>query len=119
MKEAKERCKQLKVQKYQQNFFILTISISSIFTIFSFSFFLSIFSSQNLRVSSVKFMLDGVMETKTAHLQDPYLSTQLIRHPRGLALFTLDQMKEYFVLLDKEGFQYCIICDFVILLQIN
>jgi hypothetical protein len=54
-------------------------------------------------------MLDGVMETKTAHLQDSYFSPHPIRHPHGLALFTLDQMKEYFVLLDKEGFQYCIL----------
>jgi predicted amidohydrolase YtcJ len=59
---------------------------------------------KNLRVSSVKFMLDGVMETKTAHLHSPYCHFHG-PNPKGLALFRIEQLKEYFSLVDKYGFQ--------------
>lgn len=59
-----------------------------------------------VRATSVKVMQDGVCETHTAAMLDPYLDAH--GHPtdnRGLSFIAADDLREYVAALDAEDFQ--------------
>ena len=60
------------------------------------------FTFGNVRATSVKIWLDGVMENYTAAMLDPYLVEGA---PRGLLMMEPDALKEAVTVLDAEGFQ--------------
>ena len=60
------------------------------------------YSGGNLRATSVKIWLDGVMENYTAAMLDPYL---VEGEPRGFLMMEPDALKEAMIALDADGFQ--------------
>lgn len=60
------------------------------------------FTADNLRATSVKIWLDGVMENYTAAMLDPYLVDGA---PRGFLMMEPDALKEAVIALDAAGFQ--------------
>lgn len=63
-------------------------------------------TGRRFRASSVKIMQDGVCETFTAALLDPYLDAH--GHPttnRGISFVDPEALKRYVTRLDREGFQ--------------
>jgi hypothetical protein len=60
------------------------------------------FTHGNVRATTVKIWLDGVMENYTAAMIDPYL---VEGESRGMLMMDEDDLKEAVVALDAEGFQ--------------
>ena len=60
------------------------------------------FTGGNLRATSVKIWLDGVMENYTAAMLDPYL---VEGSPRGMLMMDPGDLMEAVTALDAEGFQ--------------
>lgn len=59
-----------------------------------------------VRATSVKIMQDGVCETHTAAMLDPYLDAQgHTTDNRGLSFIAADDLREYVAALDAEDFQ--------------
>lgn len=61
------------------------------------------FSGSRVSMGSVKIMLDGVLETHTAHLKQPYLVSGA-GEERGIAFFDPDRLARVAVVLDRLGF---------------
>ena len=60
------------------------------------------FTGGNLRATTVKIWLDGVMENYTAAMLDPY---RVAGEPRGLLMMEPDDLQETIIALDADGFQ--------------
>jgi len=60
------------------------------------------YSNGNVRATSVKIFVDGVMENYTAVMLEPYLVES---GTRGIPMIDPDYMKEVVAMLDAEGFQ--------------
>lgn len=56
---------------------------------------------EKMKISTVKIFADGVLESKTACLHEPYVGTD----SRGLPNFTPQQLKAVCQRFDKAGFQ--------------
>jgi predicted amidohydrolase YtcJ len=58
-----------------------------------------------LRITQVKFYVDGLIANGTARMKAPYdPSIQLAGHPNGLNYFTSDRLSHYIAELEKLGF---------------
>jgi predicted amidohydrolase YtcJ len=56
---------------------------------------------KRLRINTVKFFMDGVIESKTAFLHSPYCHSDT----RGMQYYKKEQLYKLMETFDKEGFQ--------------
>ena len=62
-----------------------------------------LYSNNKLKINSVKVLLDGVMESKTAYLHEPYICNCNEQLTNGQLNLTMDEVNTMFEVYDKEG----------------